>query len=205
MPVDPTPHKVFIHDLDAELDSVTAPPSEEGNLVFLPEIEKHLQAIPRNILHNREEPRNDQLVLYQVPKSLSVPEEMDSVRKAIIDARARAREKTQNEQRQREERDNMIKAEQEQSMLAPSVYGYGVEEPNANWPSPGVGEARDGGLWKGWMRENGTWGVGPMECDDVAYGMNGGVMWPDQNNPARMDDIMVVESGAAGEEAMDLG
>ena len=34
-----------------------------------------------------------QLVLYRVPSSISVPEEQDSVRKAIIEARARLREK----------------------------------------------------------------------------------------------------------------
>lgn len=33
------------------------------------------------------------MVLYNVPSSLSVPEEQDNVRKAIIESRARAREK----------------------------------------------------------------------------------------------------------------
>ncbi|KAK8207882.1 hypothetical protein M8818_004135 [Zalaria obscura] len=37
--------------------------------------------------------RHEQLVLYTVPKSLSVPEERDSVRKAIIEARHRAMKK----------------------------------------------------------------------------------------------------------------
>jgi hypothetical protein len=38
------------------------------------------------------------LVLYNVPSSLSVPEDRDSVRKAIIETRARAREKQRRDQ-----------------------------------------------------------------------------------------------------------
>ncbi|KAK3060173.1 hypothetical protein LTS18_009149, partial [Coniosporium uncinatum] len=43
-----------------------------------------------------QEPTNslqNQLVLYRVPESLTVPAERDSVRKAIIEARERARER----------------------------------------------------------------------------------------------------------------
>lgn len=93
MQVDDTKHKVYIYDLDAELsDSDT---SDDGRLVFLPDIEKHLREsrIPPSILANSEGELagQKQMVLYNVPASLSVPVEKDSVRKAIIESRARAR------------------------------------------------------------------------------------------------------------------
>lgn len=92
MQVDDTKHKVYIYDLDAELSDSE---SDDGKLVFLPDIEKHLREsrIPPSILANNdgELAGNTQLVLYNVPSSLSVPEEHDSVRKAIIETRARAR------------------------------------------------------------------------------------------------------------------
>ncbi|PSS08736.1 hypothetical protein M430DRAFT_81561, partial [Amorphotheca resinae ATCC 22711] len=95
MQLDDTKHKVYIHDLDAELSDSES--SDEGKLVFLPDIEKHLREsrIPPSILANKEGELagNNQLVLYNVPSSLTVPKEQDSVRKAIIEARARLRAK----------------------------------------------------------------------------------------------------------------
>jgi len=94
MQLDNTKHKVYIYDLDAELSDTE---SDDGKLVFLPDIEKHLREtrIPPSILANSdgELAGNSQLVLYTVPSSLTVPEEEDSVRRAIIEARARARVK----------------------------------------------------------------------------------------------------------------
>jgi len=104
MQLDDTAHKVYIYDLDAELSDSES--SDDGKLVFLPDIKKHLRAtrIPPSVLANSEGELaglNNQLVLYNIPSSLTIPEEQDSVRKAIIETRARAREK----QRQiREER-----------------------------------------------------------------------------------------------------
>lgn len=94
MQLDNTKHKVYIYDLDAELsDSESS--SDEGKLVFLPDIQKHLREtrIPPMVLANSdgELAGNNQLVLYNIPSSLTVPEEQDSVRKAIIESRARAR------------------------------------------------------------------------------------------------------------------
>jgi hypothetical protein len=110
MHLDDSKHKVYIYDLDAELSESE---SDDGKLVFLPDIEKHLRAsrIPPSILANSEGELagNNQLVLYNVPSSLTVPEEQDSVRKAIIETRARAR------------------AKQEQSMQA---QGRDTGEPN---------------------------------------------------------------------------
>jgi len=96
MQLDDSKHKVYIYDLDAELSDSSE--SDDGKLVFLPNIEKHLREnrIPASIRANSEGElagNNLQLVLYNVPSSLTVPEEQDSVRKAIIETRARARAK----------------------------------------------------------------------------------------------------------------
>lgn len=93
MEVDDSKHKVYIYNIDDELSSDSE--SDDGKLVFLPDIEKHLLAnrIPRSVLANSEgELAGMQLVLYSDPKSLTVPEDKDSVRKAIIESRHRARE-----------------------------------------------------------------------------------------------------------------
>ncbi len=105
MHLDDTKHKVYIYDLDAELsDSESS--SDEGKLIFLPDIQKHLREsrIPASVLANEEGELagyNKQLVLYHVPTSLSVPEDKDTVRKAIIETRARAREKAMAEKEQK--------------------------------------------------------------------------------------------------------
>ncbi len=95
MQLDDTKHKVYIYDLDAELSDGESS-SDEGKLIFLPDIQKHLREtrIPPRILANNDGElagNNLQLVLYNVPSSLTVPEEQDSVRRAILETRARAR------------------------------------------------------------------------------------------------------------------
>ncbi|RYP36598.1 hypothetical protein DL767_003302 [Monosporascus sp. MG133] len=99
MQLDDTKHKVYIYDLDDELSSSDGDESsDEARLVFLPDIEKHLlqKRIPPSVLANPEgELAGMQLVLYSEPASLTVPEERDSVRRAIIEARQRHREKLQ--------------------------------------------------------------------------------------------------------------
>jgi hypothetical protein len=95
MLVEETPHRVYIHDLAAELSDIE---SDEENPIFLSDIEKHLAKIPKHILVGPEPKatKDNQLVLYNVPSSLSVPEEKDNVRKAIVEARARLREQQAN-------------------------------------------------------------------------------------------------------------
>jgi hypothetical protein len=92
MQVEDTPHRVYIHDLAAELSDLE---SDEENPIFLSDIEKHISKIPLHVLRGpAPSPSADNaLVLYNVPSSLSVPEERDSVRKAIVEARERARER----------------------------------------------------------------------------------------------------------------
>lgn len=117
MQLDDTKHKVYIYDLDAELSSADenseseaslpgSPTSSRGRLVFLPDIEKHLSRsrIPPAIFASKEgnlagHNLNDmQMVLYSEPSSLTVPREHDSVRKAILEARARARQRQKDGQ-----------------------------------------------------------------------------------------------------------
>ncbi|OAG08876.1 uncharacterized protein CC84DRAFT_1162708 [Paraphaeosphaeria sporulosa] len=92
MQVEDTPHRVYIADLDAELSDIE---SDEDNPIFLQDIEKHLAKIPKHVLTGPEpKPTKDnQLILYNVPSSLTVPEAQDSVRKAIVEARGRIRER----------------------------------------------------------------------------------------------------------------
>ncbi|KAH8592097.1 hypothetical protein B0O99DRAFT_245255 [Bisporella sp. PMI_857] len=125
MQVDDTKHRVFIYNLDDELsDSET---SDDGKIVFLPDIEKHLREsrIPPSILANSEGElagHNQQLVLYNVPSSLTVPAEQDSVRKAIIETRARARA------RQQEKREAEAQTPQTVNTNSNRGGGIGIED-----------------------------------------------------------------------------
>jgi hypothetical protein len=91
MQVEDTPHRVYISDLAAELSDIE---SDEEHPIFLPDIEKHLSKIPKHVLlgPEPEASRDNQLVLYSVPESLSVRGEADGVRRAIVEARKRIRE-----------------------------------------------------------------------------------------------------------------
>lgn len=91
MQLDDTKDKVYIYNLDDELSDIE---SEEERLIFLPDIEKRLTKIPKSVLTSHEpSTTSSEIVLYNVPTSISVPEEQDNVRRAIIETRARARER----------------------------------------------------------------------------------------------------------------
>lgn len=93
MHLDDTKHKVYIYNIDEELADDDSEP-DEARLVFLPDIEKRLREtrIPPQVLANSDgELAGMQVVLYSDPKSLSVPEDKDGVRKAILEARRRHR------------------------------------------------------------------------------------------------------------------
>lgn len=98
MQIDDTKHKVYIYNLDDELSSESESEDKE-KVIFLPDIEKHLRSnrIPTQVFANPQDLAEKQLVLYSVPSSITVPEEQDSVRKAILEARARLREKAEAE------------------------------------------------------------------------------------------------------------
>lgn len=105
MNVDDTRHRVYVQNLDAEIAEIEANEPEE-RLIFLPDIEKHFSRIPEHLLSSPQDAlraaQQQELVLYSVPRSLTVDEGNDSVRKAILDARQRARDKAAEEARQDE-------------------------------------------------------------------------------------------------------
>ena len=91
MQLDESRDRIYINNLDDELSDSE---SEDGKLVFLPDIEKRLTKIPRSVLTSQKPAhQSNEVVLYSVPESLSIPREQDNVRKAIIEVRERAREK----------------------------------------------------------------------------------------------------------------
>ena len=91
MQLDDTRDKVYIYNLDDELRGIE---EEEEKLLFLPDIERKFTKIPKAVLTSTSPPlANQEMVLYRVPSSLTVPEEQDNVRKAIIETRERARQK----------------------------------------------------------------------------------------------------------------
>ncbi|KAL1311624.1 hypothetical protein AAFC00_001735 [Neodothiora populina] len=104
MQLDDTKDRVYIHNLDDELSDIES--SEPDRLIFLPDIEKQLSKIPKHVLTGENDNANSsssasssltkgqELVLYAVPSSLSVPAEKDSVRKAILESRRRAMDKS---------------------------------------------------------------------------------------------------------------
>lgn len=91
MQLDDTKDRIYIYDLEDELRGID---EEEGKLIFLPDIDRKLTKIPKSVLTSSSQPlANQEMVLYTVPSSLTVPEEKDNVRKAIIETRERARQK----------------------------------------------------------------------------------------------------------------
>ncbi|CAG9989944.1 unnamed protein product [Clonostachys byssicola] len=99
MQLDDSKYKVYIYNIDDELSSDESD-AEDGKLIFLPDIEKHLKQnrIPPHILANSDgELAGMQMVLYRDPQSLTLPKEQDSVRKAILETRHRLREKQRQE------------------------------------------------------------------------------------------------------------
>ena len=93
MSLDETRDRVYIHNLDDELSDAE---SDGEKLVFLPDIEQRLTKIPKSVLLGQAQPHtSNEVVLYSVPESISVPREQDNVRKAIIESRERVRQQIQ--------------------------------------------------------------------------------------------------------------
>lgn len=92
MDIEDTPHRIYIHSLDAELADIE---SDEDTPIFLADIEKHLAKIPAHLLRapDPKPTQHNQVVLYHVPQSLTVDRERDGVRMAIAEARERIRER----------------------------------------------------------------------------------------------------------------
>ncbi|KAL1960745.1 hypothetical protein VTO42DRAFT_6575 [Malbranchea cinnamomea] len=98
MNIDDTKTRIYIHDLEGELAEIEADEQNHKQTIeFIPEIERKINGLPKRLLRDRDEStpdENNQLVLYRVPSALSIPEEQDSVRRAIAEARQRARAKS---------------------------------------------------------------------------------------------------------------
>lgn len=92
MQIEDTKDRVYINNLDDELANVSDS-DDEKHMVFLPDIEKRLNKVPKSVLasNRSEDVGHGEMVLYSVPKAISIPEEEDSVRVAIMESRARAR------------------------------------------------------------------------------------------------------------------
>lgn len=95
MELENTRDKIYISNLDQELAETD---TEEERLIFLPDIEKKLARIPKSVLTGQSHPiTSNEVVLYNVPSSISVPREKDNVRRAILETRARVQEKQAQE------------------------------------------------------------------------------------------------------------
>jgi hypothetical protein len=129
MPVDETPSKIYIHDLAAEIAQIEA---EEPKDFFLADVDKKVSAIPATLLQNSHADPNMQMILYREPSSISIPEEEDAVRKAIIDARRRLRER-QRLEREDEERNGRINGNRR--------FWLGTEDTQEKEPRAGGGYA----------------------------------------------------------------
>lgn len=136
MALDDTKYKVYIRNLDDELTSSedeSCPEAADNLIINLPDIQKHLRdnRIPPSVLRSAPQPvaLDKQLVLYRVPSSLTVPEEQDSVRKAILEARARLRGERVQEQQQQQVEEVDMDADDEGGLVC--------------GPSPAVGEDPD--------------------------------------------------------------
>lgn len=95
MEVEDTKDRIFVRDLDEELaDGV----NDEEQVVFIPEIDRRLNNLPKRLLagDGSSDATGNELVLYNVPSSLSVSPDQDSVKKAIMESRARAQKQTDN-------------------------------------------------------------------------------------------------------------
>ena len=128
MNVDDTRHRVYVQNLDAEIAEIEANEPAE-RLIFLPDIEKHFSRIPERLLPSPQDAAQQQeLVLYSVPKSLTLDEDHDSVRRAILDARQRARDKAAEEAR-REEMERQYVQDEGDAVETAHGYGGGYFEP----------------------------------------------------------------------------
>ncbi|KAI9687265.1 MAG: hypothetical protein M1822_002308 [Bathelium mastoideum] len=132
MQVEDTKDKVYIYDLDAEL--AESEPDEE-HLVFIPDIERHFAKVPKHVLTGQDEEANkdNQLILYQVPTALSVPENKDSVRKAILEARSRAQQKQEQlHAASIEDGSTMMHQGDQSDSTAPGLFGTRMVEDDAD-------------------------------------------------------------------------
>lgn len=132
MHVEDTRDRVFVHNLDEELAEIESS-SDEERLIFLPDIEKRFNRIPKHILTEKRDEDDDgsrkqELVLYSIPKLLTAQDGHDSVRRAILEARQRARVKAVEEARQEDMARRYEHGEQSGSTEMAHGYSAGYAE-----------------------------------------------------------------------------
>ncbi|KAI5295414.1 hypothetical protein KEM52_001484 [Ascosphaera acerosa] len=92
MDVEDTKHRVFIGNLEREIREIERLEKQGKEPIILPGLEKLIYRPGALRLKPPAVPSNE-LVLYKVPASISVPEQHDSVRRALADHRDRASER----------------------------------------------------------------------------------------------------------------
>ena len=107
MAIDDTKHRVYISNLSKEIAEIEAAEEAAKKTIFIPDIDKRIlegaqRSIPLSIYANQDGElagmnQDQALVLYDFPKSLTVDESKDSVRKAILESRKRAQERQRRE------------------------------------------------------------------------------------------------------------
>lgn len=101
MTVDETADRVFVRDLDSEIAEIEAEEARVSQGIELSQAAEEYSKIPDHVL-NRNKVRHEpemQLILYRDPISITVSEENDAVRRAVIAARQRMRDKQAAEQK----------------------------------------------------------------------------------------------------------
>ncbi|KAI5307343.1 hypothetical protein KEM56_006939 [Ascosphaera pollenicola] len=88
MDVGDTKHRVYVSNLEHEIRKIEREEKQKED-ILLPGLEK-LMYNPKSLYVKPPEPPGNQLVLYRVPASISIPEHHDSVKRALSDARDRA-------------------------------------------------------------------------------------------------------------------
>lgn len=90
MDIDETTNRVFITDLENEIEEIESQEEDQRTPFVLPMVERSWSSPSYGLPPPKIPPPANQLVLYQLPRSLSVPEEHDSIRAAFHAARDRA-------------------------------------------------------------------------------------------------------------------
>lgn len=83
---------VYVSDLDSDSES-----DADDRVVFLPDVERKLNNIPYALANgdrSKNQSTSTELILYSIPSAISIPEQKDVVRRAIIESRRRLREKS---------------------------------------------------------------------------------------------------------------
>jgi hypothetical protein len=144
MPVEDNRHRIFISDLDAAIAEIEAEEraarekEQERSFFLTDDVDKEVSGIPEQVLRNSgtdsatlKSPAPSQaLVLYRDPLSLTVPEEVDAVRRAVHEARQRIRERHVEDG---SATGLAVLATQPVSEMEQEGFGYPLDRQQAEW------------------------------------------------------------------------